>query len=471
MKTEQNQSIQTDTICALSTPYGTGAISIIRLSGAEALSICKTIFIPNNKTDDFAPNTLRSLHFGKIKNDDNSLLDEVIVSVFRTPHSYTGEDVVEISCHGSVFIQEQLLQLLIRKGARAANPGEFTLRAFLNGKMDLTQAEAVADLIASKSGIAHRMALQQMKGGISKQIKQLRYQLVELAVLLELELDFSEEDVEFANRDRLSELLSDIRAEVAVLIESYAMGNVLKGGIPVAIIGKPNVGKSTLLNIFLNEDRAIVSEIPGTTRDAIEDTIIINGICFRFIDTAGLRDTYDKVEYIGVERTYEKIELASIILYLFDISETSIGEIQDAISDFRKKIAGKDKKLIIVGNKIDKFSETFKGFKDIFEPDTIFISAKRKENIHLITEKLVQSVSDGYLSTNETMVTSSRHYEAFIRSRESLNKAMNGLNNGLSNDLLAEDIRTALHYLGEITGDITTDEILDNIFSKFCIGK
>jgi tRNA modification GTPase len=467
----QNQSIQNDTICALSTPFGTGAISIIRLSGTDALSICKKVFISNNQTDDFASNALRSLHLGKIKNDDNTLLDEVIVTIFRTPHSYTGEDVVEISCHGSAFIQEQLLQLLIRKGARAANPGEFTLRAFLNGKMDLAQAEAVADLIASMSNFSHRHALQQMKGGISKQIKQLRYQLVELAVLLELELDFSEEDIEFANRDKLSKLLFDIIEEVAVLLESYSMGNVLKGGIPVAIIGKPNVGKSTLLNILLNEERAIVSEMPGTTRDAIEDTIIINGICFRFIDTAGLRDTYDKIEYIGVERTYEKIELASIILYLFDISETDVGEIKDTISDFQKKNAGKDKKLIVVGNKIDKLSETPKGFKDILEFDTIFISAKRRENIRLITEKLVQSVSDSYLSTNETMVTSSRHYEALIRSQESLNKAMEGLTNGLSNDLLAEDIRTALHYLGEITGDITSDEILDNIFSKFCIGK
>ena len=462
---------QNDTICAVSTSFGAAAISVIRLSGPKAFEICKKIFESNKISFDFDTVKSQSLHLGKIINIDSSILDEVLVSFFKNPHSYTGEDIIEISCHGSVYIQEQLMQLLIKNGARTAQPGEFTLRSFLNGKMDLAQAEAVADLISSKAESSHKLALQQMKGGVSKQIKQLRNQLLELSSLLELELDFSEEDVEFANRDKLSELLSNIKKEIAVLLQSYSMGNVLKTGIPVAIIGKPNVGKSTLLNILLNEDRAIVSEIPGTTRDIIEDSIIINGICFRFIDTAGLRDAQDEIEFVGIEKTYQKIDLASIILYMFDISETYIDEIKETIKDFLEKIDNKDKKLIIIGNKIDNLIETPKGFKDLLELDTIFISAKRRENINLIIEKLTESVSNSYLNINDAVVTNSRHYEALDHSHESIENAIKGLKNNLSNDLLAENIRAALYYLGEITGDITNEEILENIFSNFCIGK
>jgi len=472
MKDIKKEPFQNDTICAISTPYGSGAISVIRLSGNDAIMICKKVFTPNQKKIDIAKVESHSLHLGKIFNETNTLLDEVIVGIFRDPHSYTGEDIVEISCHGSIYIQEQILQLLIRNGARAAKPGEFTLRAFLNGKMDLAQAEAVADLISSQSNISHKLAIQQMKGGFSEQIKHLRNELVEFSALLELELDFSEEDVEFANREKLTELLSRIKSEVLHLLESYSLGNVLKNGIPVTIIGKPNVGKSTLLNILLNEDRAIVSEIPGTTRDAIEDTMIMNGICFRFIDTAGLREAQDKIESIGVERTYEKIANASIILYMFDISESNIDEIKKEINEFRLRFEKQDKKIILVGNKIDILDESPKGFKDIVAFDTIFISAKRRENINLITERLVKLVNDNeFLNASGTIVTNSRHYEALHQSQESLDKAMDGLNEKLSEDLLATHIRMALHYLGEITGDITSDEILDSIFSKFCIGK
>ncbi|NTW34352.1 MAG: tRNA uridine-5-carboxymethylaminomethyl(34) synthesis GTPase MnmE [Bacteroidetes bacterium] len=462
---------QNDTICAVSTSFGVAAISVIRLSGSEALQICKKIFESNNKSFDFDAVKSHSLHLVKIINTDNSVLDEALISVFKNPHSYTGEDIVEISCHGSIYIQEQLMQLLIKNGARTAQPGEFTLRAFLNGKMDLAQAEAVADLISSKSETSHKLALQQMKGGVSKQIKQLRNQLIEISSLLELELDFSEEDIEFANRDKLSGLLLNIKKEVLVLLESYSLGNVLKTGIPVAIIGKPNVGKSTLLNILLNEDRAIVSEIPGTTRDIIEDSIIINGICFRFIDTAGLREAQDEIESVGIEKTYQKIELASIILYMFDVSETGIDEIKETIKDFREKINDKDKKLIIIGNKIDNLIETPKGFKDLLEFNTIFISAKRRENINLIVEKLVESVSSSYLNTNDAVITNSRHYEALNHSQESIESGIRGLEDNISNDLLAENLRAALYYLGEITGDISNEEVLENIFSNFCIGK
>ena len=472
MKINNKTTSQNDTICAISTPFGSGAISIIRLSGKNAISICKKGFTPNQKTVDIEKVESHSLHLGKIFDESNTLLDEVIVGIFRNPHSYTGEDIVEISCHGSIYIQEQILQLLIRNGAKSAKPGEFTLRAFLNGKMDLAQSEAVADLISSQSSITHKLAIQQMKGGFSEQIKHLRDQLVEFSALLELELDFSEEDVEFANREKLAELLSKIKSEVTSLLESYSLGNVLKSGIPVTIIGKPNVGKSTLLNILLNEDRAIVSEIPGTTRDAIEDTIVINGICFRFIDTAGLRETQDKIESIGVERTYEKIANASIILYLFDISDSSIDEIKNEINEFKSKFEKQDKKIILVANKTDMLIEFPKGFKDFVEYETIFISAKRRENINLIIERLVKSVNENeYLNTSGTIITNSRHYEALHQSQESLDKAMIGLKEKITEDLLATHIRMALHYLGEITGDISSEEILDSIFSKFCIGK
>lgn len=466
-----SSSLQSDTICAVSTPFGNGAIAVVRMSGPEAFNICEKIFVPNQKSAKIKDSVSHSMHFGKILNDDGTLLDEVIVSFFKNPHSYNGEDIIEISCHGSVFIQEQLLQLIIRNGARAASPGEFTLRAFINGKLDLAQAEAVADLISSKTKSSHKLAMQQMKGGVSNQIKQLRSQLIEFSSLLELELDFSEEDVEFASRKKLTTLLIKLNSEVTGLLNSYKLGNVLKSGIPVAIIGKPNVGKSTLLNILLNEDRAIVSEIPGTTRDAIEDIMIIRGVCFRFIDTAGLRETQDFIENIGVEKTFEKIALASIILYMVDISESSIEEITNTINEFRSRINEEDKKIILVANKTDKLIESPRGFKELMEYDTIFISAKRRENIHMLTERLVQSVSEGYLNNDGTIVTNSRHYDALLHSKESLDSAIIGMQENLSNDLLATHIRSCIYFMGEITGEITTDEILDSIFSKFCIGK
>lgn len=465
------ESQQNDTICAVSTPFGKGAISVIRLSGIDAIHICNKVFVPNNKNTDLKNVSSHTLHLGKIISESETLLDEVIIGIYKNPHSYTGEDIVEISCHGSVYIQEQLLQLLIRNGARSAKAGEFTLRAFLNGKLDLAQAEAVADLISSDSNAAHKLAINQMKGGFSEQIKLLRHKLIEFTAMLELELDFSEEDVEFANRESLAKLLINISAEVSALLDSYSLGNVLKSGIPVAIIGKPNVGKSTLLNILLNEDRAIVSEIPGITRDAIEDTMVINGVCFRFIDTAGLREAKDKIEYIGIERTWEKIAKASIIIYMFDISEDNMADVKNAISGIKAKAGDAEKEIILLANKTDKLIEEPKRFKDIVELDTIFISAKRRENINLLTERLLKSVNDELLNISGTVVTSSRHYEALHRSMDSLAEASKALNDGISNDLLATHIRTALHYLGEITGEITTEEILDSIFSKFCIGK
>lgn len=471
MNNVNNKFSGNSTICAVSTPPGKGAIAVVRLSGPDALTILAKVFSPKQKTTDIFNAASHTLHFGNIITHDNILLDEVIAGIFRNPHSYTGEDIVEISCHGSVYILEQLIQLLIKNGAKTAKPGEFTLRAFLNGKSDLAQAEAVADLIASDSEAAHKLAIQQMKGGFSHQVKNLRNRLLEFTALLELELDFSEEDVEFANREKLTELLTEIYSAVTSLLDSYSLGNVLKTGVPVAIIGKPNVGKSTLLNILLNEDRAIVSEIPGTTRDSIEDTVVIRGICFRFIDTAGLREAKDEIEVIGVERTYEKIALASVIIYMFDINENGIEEIKTTISDFRSRFAGDDKIFIPVANKIDMLLESPKRFKDLLEINPVFISAKRRENIHLITENLVKSVSEGILNYDSAIITNSRHYEALMLSKDSLEKTMTGLKENLSNDLLATHIRAALHYLGEITGEITTEDILESIFSKFCVGK
>ncbi len=471
MKPSKHKAVLNDTICAISTPFGNGAIAIIRLSGPETFAICNTIFVQNKETIDFNNTLSHTLHYGKLFMEDQVLLDEVVIGIFRNPHSYTGEDIAEISCHGSIYIQEQLMQLLIRKGARAAKPGEFTLRAFLNGKMDLAQAEAVADLIASASSSAHKLAISQVKGGFSKDIRQLRTELLEFSSLLELELDFSEEEVEFANREKLKKLLTRIRIKIDYLLASYSFGNVLKRGIPVTIIGKPNVGKSTLLNILLNEDKAIVSEIPGTTRDTIEDKIIINGICFRFIDTAGLRETTDKIETMGVERTYEKINEASIILYMFDLTESNVNDIKNSLQEI-KKLSGKEEvKIILIANKIDLLVETPKSFKELSNFDTVYISAKRKENIHLITEKLIKTVKETNMQFDGNIVTNARHYDVLTKSLQEIDETLNGMKQQQSNDLLAINIRSALQYLGEITGDITTEDILDQIYGKFCIGK
>ncbi|HNW74786.1 MAG TPA: tRNA uridine-5-carboxymethylaminomethyl(34) synthesis GTPase MnmE [Bacteroidales bacterium] len=459
----------TDTICALSTPPGTGAIAVIRISGSRSFEVLNSIFRPAAKDLDMHHVASHTIHYGTIIEGD-SIQDEVLVSVFRAPNSYTGEDVAEISCHGSVYVQQKIIELLLTTGLRMASPGEFTFRAFSNGKLDLIQAEAVTDLIASHSKTSHDLAVQQMRGGFSGKIRELRKALVDFTSLIELELDFSEEDVEFADRNALNTLLEKLLSETDSLIQSFKMGNVIKNGIPVAIIGKPNVGKSTLLNAILNEEKAIVSEIPGTTRDAIEDTIVIGGYSFRFIDTAGLRAAENKVETIGIERTWAKIGEASIILYVFDVTSQSFHDVMAEINEIKEITAEQSNHLVLVGNKTDQLQELPKGFKDFVALETIFVSGKRKENIHLLAAHLVSLVKKVNLS-DRTIISNSRHYEALVRAHESIESVQTGLAEGIPTDLVTIDIRKALYHLGEITGEITTDEILDNIFSRFCIGK
>ncbi len=460
-----------DTICAIATPHGSGAISVIRLSGKKTFSICNKIFHPSNKKTSLLNAKSHTIHHGYIFHH-KILIDEVVLNIFKNPTSYTGEDSIEISCHGSAYIQQKILEILIQHGCRLAQPGEFTLRAFLNKKMDLAQAEAVADLITSHSKTSHQLALNQMRGGYSNTIKELRGKLVEFSSLIELELDFSEEDLEFADRKKLLALILKIKHLISNLKHSFSLGNVLKNGIPVAIIGKPNVGKSTLLNALLNEERAIVSEIPGTTRDIIEDTLSINGTTFRFIDTAGLRThSSDKIENLGIEKTYEKINQASVILYCVDISETSVKDITKELQDFKHHITDNNKKFIVIANKMDMLNKTPKEFKNLLELETIFISAKRKININLIIDCLNEYVQDEKYTKNETIISNIRHYEALDKTLLAIENIEQGLNTNLPSDLLTTDIHSALHYLGEITGEVTTDEILENIFSNFCIGK
>ncbi len=456
-----------DTICAIATASGRGAIAVIRISGSASLEVAKKIFKPSK----VLPENIKShhLYYGEIF-ENESIIDDVLMVYFKGPHSYTGEDSIEISCHGSIYIQQKIMELLINNGIRTAKAGEFTMRAFLNGKMDLSQAEAVADLISSHSKSSHSIAMNQMRGGFSSKIKELREQLIKFASLIELELDFSEEDVEFANRNELLALITSLEKELEVLTNSFAMGNVLKHGIPIAIIGKPNVGKSTLLNSLLNEERAIVSEIPGTTRDTIEDLISIQGVTFRLIDTAGLRDSFDKIENIGIEKTYQKIEQAALILYVVDISQTSVEEIKDEINELFKNIENNNKRLIVVANKTDLLFQTPSHFSDLLEMEVIFISAKRKENINLISNSLLKSVQTEQIN-DLTIVSNLRHYEALQGTLNSLIQIKLGLENCISNDLIAIDIRKALYHLGEITGQVATDEILKNIFNNFCIGK
>lgn len=409
-----------------------------------------------------------TVHFGMIK-DRDVIIDEVLISIFKNPHSYTGEDVAEISCHGSEFIQQQLLQLFIRKGARLAEAGEFTLRAFLNGKMDLSQAEAVADLISSNSVTSHEIAMQQMRGGFSSKIRILRDNLVNFASLIELELDFSEEDVEFADRDDLRQLILSIQKVVQRLIDSFEVGNVIKNGIPVAIVGKPNAGKSTLLNVLLEEDKAIVSDIPGTTRDAIEDEMNIDGIRFRFIDTAGIRETNDAIEALGVSRTFEKIKQSSIIIYLFDVHELSFSELTNILNELKTKTG--ESQVVVLGNKIDKedLEYTKKEFAAI--PGILFISAKERVGIEELKKQLVHLFDSRTVNVTETIVTNARHVQALQHTNSALSRIIEGLGKKISGELLATDIRIALNHLGLITGEISTDDLLKNIFSKFCIGK
>jgi len=459
-----------DTICALSTPPGIGAIAIVRLSGPKAISI-SSLFFKSRKTnltvEEFDTHTA---HFGYFSTE-NEVIDEVVLTIFRNPHSYTGDDIIEISCHGSEYVQQRILEVLIDSGARMAMAGEFTMRSFLNGKLDLSQAEAVADLISSRSKVAHDLALSQMRGGFSQKIKDMRHQLLDLASLLELELDFSEEDVEFADRTRLKQLLTGIIDEMNNLASSFSLGNVIKKGIPVAIIGKPNVGKSTLLNALLNEERAIVSEIPGTTRDTIEDTFTFHGITFRFIDTAGLRaHTSDTIETIGISRTYEKIKEASVILYLFDISTITVHEIDELKIEFRDHIDNPEKHFLLIGNKTDLMIESPHHISALFDLETIFISAKRKENINLILERLVKTAKTANIG-DQAIISNARHYHSITSTVNALNEASKGLEENIPTDLIATDIRSALHHLGEITGEVTSEDILGNIFGKFCIGK
>ncbi|HRY98737.1 MAG TPA: tRNA uridine-5-carboxymethylaminomethyl(34) synthesis GTPase MnmE [Bacteroidales bacterium] len=458
-----------DTIVALSTAPGTGAIAVVRLSGPRAITTADSLFQTSRKEVVLRDAPGHTAHFGKIM-DGEEVLDEVVLTLFRAPHSYTGEDVVEISCHGSLYIQQRMLEVMLNRGLRLADPGEFTLRAFRNGKMDLSQAEAVADLIAAQSRAAHDLALKQMRGGYSGRIAGLRRQLVDFTALIELELDFSEEDVNFADRSTLLRTVGELKEAIGALRDSFAMGNVLKRGIPVAIVGKPNVGKSTLLNALLNEEKAIVSEIPGTTRDAIEDTIVIEGIPFRFIDTAGLRETSDRIETLGIERTLDKIGQASIVLCVFDISTTPWEEIEEMHTLCAGALHLEQKKVILVGNKTDLLMETPSHFRDLVEWETVFVSAKRRENIHLLAETLLRAV-DRHGLQDGSLVSNSRHFEAFGKAAEALERVDRGLHQEISSDLVTTDLRDALYHLGTITGEVTTDEILESIFSRFCIGK
>ena len=461
----QNQ----ETIVALATPSGAGAIAVIRVSGTDSISIVEGVFKSiHNKV--LHKQRTHSIHLGHII-EDNRVIDEVLVSIFKNPNSYTGEDTVEISCHGSSYIQQEIIQLLLRKGCRSAQAGEFTLRAFLNGKMDLSQAEAVADLIASENEAAHQVAMQQMRGGFSNEIAQLRDELLNFASLIELELDFAEEDVEFADRSQFEQLLSKIENVLKKLIDSFATGSVIKNGIPVAIAGAPNAGKSTLLNTLLNEERAIVSEIAGTTRDTIEDELSIGGIGFRFIDTAGLRDTEDAIETLGIRKSYEKMAKARLVLFLFDakLRVAGIKELQLEIEQIKNKYPQKE--LLLLANKSDRLSETEKEMIENAFPEAISISALHKEGIDVLKNHLLSLVNSGALTSGETIVTNARHYDSLNKALEEIKKVQQGLLQNLSGDLLAIDIRQALYYFGEITGQVTNDELLGNIFANFCIGK
>ncbi|MFN5544568.1 MAG: tRNA uridine-5-carboxymethylaminomethyl(34) synthesis GTPase MnmE [Bacteroidota bacterium] len=446
-----------DTICALATPAGTGAIGVIRVSGSRAIEIVNILF----KGKDLAAQASHTIHFGKIT-DGSRIIDEVLASLFVAPKSYTGEHTVELSCHGSTYIQQQILQLLVQHDCRLAKPGEFTLRAFLNKKLDLSQAEAVADLIASDSAESHKMAMQQMRGGFGAQINQMRTQLVNFASLIELELDFSEEDVEFAAREELLVLVSQIAALIQNLLDSFNYGNAIKNGIPTVIAGKPNAGKSTLLNALINEERAIVSDIAGTTRDTIEEAFVIDGITFRLIDTAGIRQhASDAIEEIGIERAFEKLQKASIIMYVFDATLTTAEQLTEELKLFSSYPAI----VIPVANKTDALTHT-----SAFNQETVSISAKNNIGMELLKQRLVVEVRKDEIK-NDIIITNLRHYEALKHTADTLQQVLNGIDMRISGELLALDIRKALFHLAEITGEVTTDDLLANIFSKFCIGK
>lgn len=486
-----------DTIIALATPPGTGAIAVIRLSGPAAISIADSVF----RGKKLASQPSHTAHFGKIETGEGRILDEVLVTIFKSPHSYTGEDIAEISCHGSPYIQQEIIQLCLQKGARPAQPGEFTLRAFLNGKMDLSQAEAVADLIASQSEAAHGVALRQLRGGFKTEIARLREELIHFASLVELELDFSEEDVEFADRTDLKNLVHRIRTVIQALLRSFSLGNALKTGVATVIAGRPNAGKSTLLNALLNEERAIVSDIAGTTRDTIEEALNIRGVQFRLIDTAGIREAQDQIEAIGVQRTMEKIGQASIVVYLWDVTAMTLAEVLGDLKNLTAVQKSSNVKLLVVCNKMDK-NPYFRpewllnpaapdvhpylliGADDPSEnlaplaaelglsPDQIItLSAKNGQNIEYLKEKLFETAIGNEIGADDTIVTNARHYDALRRADDALADVLAGLETGVTGDFIAMDIRRALNFLGEITGEIGVEDLLGNIFGKFCIGK
>ncbi|MCL2073031.1 MAG: tRNA uridine-5-carboxymethylaminomethyl(34) synthesis GTPase MnmE [Marinilabiliaceae bacterium] len=463
--------LHNDTICAISTPSGIGAIAIVRLTGEDSLEIVDKIFTPRKKGQRIKEQAHSTIQLGIINN-----FDEVLVSVFRAPHSFTGENIVEISCHGSQYIQQQIVQQLISNGCRLALPGEFTLRAFLNGKIDLSQAEAVADIIASKTETANRIAFQQMRGGFSTELGTLRNRMLDFISLIELELDFSEEDVEFADRNQLLLLIKEIIEHIQKLVDSFSLGNAIKNGIPVAIVGNTNTGKSTLLNRLINEERAIVSDFHGTTRDAIEEVMNIDGIIFRFIDTAGIRATEDKIEKIGISITFNKIKKASIVALVVEIFDDN-SKITKEADEILKILDPQHQKLIILLNKTDladdfEIEEKISKLKlPINKNDIIPISAKNNINIDKLISNLLNSVNNSTIGVNETIVSNLRHYEALTNALISLKRVETEIINGTSGDLLSQDIREALHFIGSITGDIFTDDILENIFKNFCIGK
>ena len=463
--------INQDTICAIATAQG-GAIGIIRVSGPRAIEITSHLFIPvqGKPLTERKPYTLT---FGKILSPQGEVIDEVLVSLFRAPHSYTGEDSTEIMCHGSSYILQQVIQLLIQSGCRSALPGEYTQRAFLNGKMDLSQAEAVADLIASSSAASHRLAMSQMRGGFSKELAELRNRLLHFTSLMELELDFSDhEELEFANRSELNELAAHIEQVIARLAHSFSVGNAIKNGIPVAIIGETNVGKSTLLNALLNEEKAIVSDIHGTTRDVIEDTINLQGITFRFIDTAGIRQTSDTIESLGIKRTFKKMEQSHIILWMIDSTDVK-GRLEELQTEILPHC--QSKKLIILFNKSELLlpiqKEELETMFANIKTEKLFISAKKRENITTLEEKLVQAATLPEISLNDIIITNARHYEALVQALNSIHRVQEGLQSDLPGDLVSEDLRQCIFHLSDIVGDVTNDEVLENIFKNFCIGK
>jgi tRNA modification GTPase len=452
-----------DTIVALATPPGIGAIGVIRISGEKAIDIINQLF----PSRDLTKQASHTIHVGYLKNNGKAL-DEVVVSLFKAPRSYTGENIVEISCHGSPFIHQQVIDACIEKGARLAKPGEFTQRAFLNGKLDLAQAEAVADLIASNTRASHKTALHNIRGGFSRELKHLREQLIQFSALIELELDFSQEDVEFADRSQFIHLIKDAEALTGRLLQSFQLGNVIKHGVSVAIIGKPNAGKSTLLNGFLNEERAIVSEIAGTTRDTIEEVLNIEGILFRLIDTAGIRShTADLIEVAGMERSVQKMKEADLVLYLFDVNEESPGEVIKKKEELKKDGIN----FLLVGNKVDLVNEANAKERFSHIGEIVFISAKTLLHLDVLKERMIDMVLEGNVETEDTIITNARHYQALKKVDEALEDIHQGLTQKIPGDLLALDIRRCLQYLGEITGEITNEDQLDYIFSKFCIGK